>query len=188
VGFGVVGVAPDASLYAYRIFSCTGSAADDIIMQAFERAGKDGVDLISMSAGYSNLWETNSPYAPLMKGLREKGVGLVIAAGNDGGRGPYFASTPALIQDVIAVGSTANTKFTTMYRAKDSAGQTIDYAGLIPMSDSKAKYNVFTVPNDQSSVSDQADLSRFRKLWLTLFSVSLMNGRTRSRTLRTRGI
>lgn len=157
MGFGLVGVAPDATLYAYRIFSCSGSSADDVIMQAFERAGKDGVDVISMSAGYSNLWETNSPYGPLMKSLRAKNIGLVIAAGNDGERGPYFASTPALTPDVIAVGSTANTKFTTMYRAKDSAGQTLDYASLIPVSDSKAKYNVFTVPTDKTSVSYHPD-------------------------------
>ncbi|CAM1511985.1 Fc.00g094980.m01.CDS01 [Cosmosporella sp. VM-42] len=151
VGFGVLGVAPDASIYAYRIFSCEGSAADDIIMQSFEKAAGDGVDVISMSAGYTNIWETDSPYAPLMQGLLDKGVGLVIAAGNDGGRGPYFASAPALVPAVIAVGSVANDVFTNIYHANDSTGQMIEYSRIVPVEDAENEFHVFTVPNEDSS-------------------------------------
>ncbi|KAF7554036.1 hypothetical protein G7046_g6931 [Stylonectria norvegica] len=151
VGFGILGVAPGASLYMYRIFSCEGSAADDIIMQAFEKAGNDGVDVISMSAGYAELWETGSPYTSLMDRLSKKGVGLVIAAGNDGEKGPNFASTPALAPAVIAVGSVANTVFPNIYHGKDSAGQTVKFARIIPINDTENDFHVFTVPGESSS-------------------------------------
>ena len=49
VGFGLVGVAPDASLYMYRIMGCNGGATTDVILQGMERAGEAGVDVISMS-------------------------------------------------------------------------------------------------------------------------------------------
>lgn len=45
------GVAPSASLAAYRVFGCDGNAQNDVIMAAMIRAYTDGADIISMSLG-----------------------------------------------------------------------------------------------------------------------------------------
>jgi hypothetical protein len=49
IGFGVTGVAPEASLYMYRIFSCVSDdTTDNIIMDAMIQAAADRVDVISI--------------------------------------------------------------------------------------------------------------------------------------------
>ncbi|RYP70708.1 hypothetical protein DL771_005312 [Monosporascus sp. 5C6A] len=159
VGFGLLGVAPDAELYMYRIFGCLGGAADDVMMRSLQMAAEDGVDVISMSVGFASIWETGSAYGPLLDGIRKRGIGLVIAAGNDGGRGPYFASEPALNPAVIAVGSTSTSVFATVYEAAGSTGDTIEYARILPY-DNSTPFNVFTIPNEEMSCN--ADI------WLNL--------------------
>jgi hypothetical protein len=110
------------------------------MMQGFQKAAEDGVDVVSMSIGGASLYETGSPYIPLFAALRKKGIGLIIAAGNDGLNGVYYASSPALDPSVIAVGSVTNTKFSTLYNAVDSAGKTVEYARVTPITDTKPYY------------------------------------------------
>jgi subtilisin family serine protease len=43
-----VGVAPDVSFHAYKIFGCVGSTDTSVIMAAMERAFVEGMDLINM--------------------------------------------------------------------------------------------------------------------------------------------
>lgn len=133
IGYGLVGVAPEASLYAYRVLGCVGGTHDDILMQAFQKAGEDGVDVISLSVGGARVWETSLPLQPIFTALTQKGIGLVIANGNDGYYGPYLGSSPALIQEAIAVGSVSNTKFPTMFNSVDSKGRTVEYARNTPI-------------------------------------------------------
>jgi subtilisin family serine protease len=45
------GVAPDASIYAYRIFGCTGSTPDNLVIDAMLRAVRDECDVINLSLG-----------------------------------------------------------------------------------------------------------------------------------------
>jgi subtilisin family serine protease len=45
------GVAPDARIYAYRIFGCSGSTSDDLVIDAMLRAVRDGCDVINLSLG-----------------------------------------------------------------------------------------------------------------------------------------
>jgi subtilisin family serine protease len=49
--YNVTGVAPEASLYQYRIFGCTGASSDDLVIMAMQRAFNDGVDVINLSLG-----------------------------------------------------------------------------------------------------------------------------------------
>jgi subtilisin family serine protease len=51
--FGVPGVAPEASLYAYRTYGCTGTSGEDVIFKAMQRAYVDGVDVLNLSLGTS---------------------------------------------------------------------------------------------------------------------------------------
>src|SRR5699024_8031433 len=48
---GVVGVAPDATIGAYRVFGCTGSTTSDIMLSAMELAYEDEMDVVNMSIG-----------------------------------------------------------------------------------------------------------------------------------------
>jgi len=43
------GVAPGALLGSYRVFGCQGSATDDVIIEAIDRAVRDGCDIINLS-------------------------------------------------------------------------------------------------------------------------------------------
>lgn len=49
--YNVTGVAPQASILAYRVYSCSGATFDSIILSAMERAYKDGADVINLSLG-----------------------------------------------------------------------------------------------------------------------------------------
>ncbi len=51
--YGVTGVAPQASLYAYRVFSCGGQTTDDIVIQGVLQAYSDKMDVINLSFGKS---------------------------------------------------------------------------------------------------------------------------------------
>ena len=57
MGFGLIGVAPEAEIYMYRVFGCTNSATTDDILAAMEQAHTDGVDLINLSLGSVEYWQ-----------------------------------------------------------------------------------------------------------------------------------
>ncbi|RYF05626.1 MAG: hypothetical protein EOO77_28180 [Oxalobacteraceae bacterium] len=54
--YNFTGVAPDATLGAYRVFGCSGSSGDDVLIDAFTRAYEDGADIITASIGGPNGW------------------------------------------------------------------------------------------------------------------------------------
>lgn len=50
-GFGLQGVAPDATLGMYRVFACLGGTSEDTIIAAILMAAEAQVDVISISLG-----------------------------------------------------------------------------------------------------------------------------------------
>jgi subtilisin family serine protease len=131
-GFGLVGVAPEASLGMYRVFGCEGSSGDDVIMAAMQQAAEDGVDVISMSLGGLTYWEQASPYVPLAQSIVESGVAIVAALGNDGDLGPYAVSAPGLAPEVLAVGSAESEIYPTIYKAENNLGRALEYISVLP--------------------------------------------------------
>lgn len=127
--FGLVGVAPEATLGMYRVFGCGGSAATDIILQAFEKAVQDGADIISASLGGYGAWEANDPFGPVTAAIEAKGVAVIVANGNSGGDGVATVTPPGVGAKVIGVGSVENIKYPAVYPASDSAQNTFSYAG-----------------------------------------------------------
>ncbi|KAI9283082.1 peptidase S8/S53 domain-containing protein [Umbelopsis sp. AD052] len=105
---GFVGVAPDVTFGAYRIFGCTGSTADDIIMKAMEMAFDDGMDVINLSLGDQG-W-ADSPTAVLGNALADKGMAVAAAAGNAGDKGAFQVGAPAVGHHVVSVASVDNAK------------------------------------------------------------------------------
>jgi len=102
-GVGVVGVAPEASLYALKALDSEGWGDVSDVVAALDWAVANGMQIVSMSIGtntYSASLEDacNSAY--------EAGLLLVAAAGNDG---YWFGNTvdyPARYESVIAVAAT----------------------------------------------------------------------------------
>lgn len=97
---GIFGVAPQASLYAFKVCSTAGCYADDIAI-ALESAVNEGAHIINLSLGadqQSSLIKNSIDYAA------RKGTLVIAAGGNDG---PYFASIdyPAAQSNVAAVGA-----------------------------------------------------------------------------------
>lgn len=104
----VTGVAPRVLFGAYRVFGCSGSTSDDIMIAAMERALADGMQVVNMSIGAPFGWP-QWPTAMAGTRLVNKGVVVVASIGNDGASGIYAASAPGLGSKVIGVASFDNT-------------------------------------------------------------------------------
>ncbi|KAF9301220.1 hypothetical protein BGZ74_006959 [Mortierella antarctica] len=102
-----VGVAPEVTFGAYRIFGCDGSSGDDVIMAAMEMAFSDGMDIINMSLGGGSSYKSN-PQAVLGDQLVAKGMVLAAAAGNDGSEGVWMVSDTGLGDLATSVASFDN--------------------------------------------------------------------------------
>lgn len=105
---GVIGVAPEANLYAVKVLNRFGSGLLSDVIAGIDWSVTNGMQVISMSLGtsvYSASLEAacNSAY--------NAGLVLVAAAGNSGDGDPatYEYSYPAAYDSVIAVGATAST-------------------------------------------------------------------------------
>ncbi|KAJ3290734.1 hypothetical protein HDU79_002998 [Rhizoclosmatium sp. JEL0117] len=105
--FAFSGVAPDATIYAYRVFSCTGSASNDIITAAIIKAAADGADIISLSLGGGPAYadEAEDIAASLVS---QAGHFVISAAGNDGSAGPFVTSNPSNTRDGLSIASFDN--------------------------------------------------------------------------------
>jgi subtilisin family serine protease len=99
------GVAPNATLFAYKIFSCSGNPTDDILVSAFEKAYFDGADIITCSVGSAGTGFLTDPSSALASKIAELGVFISVAAGNEGRVGPYFPSSPASGELITSVAS-----------------------------------------------------------------------------------
>ncbi|CBQ73425.1 related to subtilisin-like serine protease [Sporisorium reilianum SRZ2] len=109
--YGFTGVAPGAKIRSYRVFGCTGSTPDDIIIAALQRAFFDGCDVLSLSLGGPGGW-SEAPSSAVAGRIASLGTPLSIANGNDGAYGMAYASSPATGDMVTAVGSVDNAVLT----------------------------------------------------------------------------
>ena len=107
------GVAPGASLYAYKVCSAVSSACSGLAMlQAMDTAldpngdgdMSDAVDVLNMSIGaaYGQAEDDTSEAAAV---LARSGVVVAVAAGNNADR-PYITSSPGSAPEVISVAQT----------------------------------------------------------------------------------
>ncbi|KAL8284353.1 hypothetical protein RB600_008969 [Gaeumannomyces tritici] len=102
------GVAPEASLYIYKVFadlSGGGYTDDETLIDAFLMAFRDGADIITCSVGALSGF-SDGPWAVVASRLVERGVVVTISAGNEGYSGPVFSSSGASGKNVISVAST----------------------------------------------------------------------------------
>ena len=96
------GVAPQADLYALRVFGCEGST--NVIVPAIDWAVDNGMDVINMSLG-SPFGRGGDPDEVAASNAIGAGVVVVKSAGNEG-PSPYLAGNGDGVISVAAVDST----------------------------------------------------------------------------------
>ena len=104
------GVAPGASLYAYKVLNAYGSGAISAIIAGIERAADpdqdpgtaDAVDIISMSLGLPGA--PDDPWPLAVDAAVEQGIVVAVSAGNSG---PEYGTveSPGVARRAIAVGA-----------------------------------------------------------------------------------
>ncbi|KAI9329776.1 peptidase S8/S53 domain-containing protein [Zopfochytrium polystomum] len=92
------GVAPDASIAAYRVFGCNGSTGSDVVTAAIYRAADEGADIINMSLGFGPSFSDDID-AVAVDRVSKNGVLVFVSAGNDGDAGLFAVSSPAVAQN-----------------------------------------------------------------------------------------
>jgi minor extracellular serine protease Vpr len=95
------GVAPQASIYAYRVFGCAGSASDAVVVAALNRAMTDRVDVVNMSLG-SVFGRADAPDSVASNTLALNGIVVVASAGNSG-PSAYVTGSPAAASGALSV-------------------------------------------------------------------------------------
>ena len=93
------GVAPKARLLAYRVFGCEGSSS--VVVDAIERAVRDGADIINMSLGTS-FGDAGSLDAIAADNAALAGVVVVASSGNSGASA-YLTGAPGSATRAISV-------------------------------------------------------------------------------------
>jgi len=108
------GVAPDADLYALKVFGKDGSTSDSVVIAAFEYAAdpnkdgdyKDQLDVVNLSLG-SSYGNPKILYTEAIKNISNSGTFVVASAGNSGDRA-YIVGSPSVADDAISVAASVD--------------------------------------------------------------------------------
>jgi subtilisin len=110
-GYDVVGVAPEATLYAVKVLNSAGSGTDSTVLAGLDWVAKNAnlvnppIRVVNMSLGRPGTLGDNASYRAAVKKLRDMGITVVVSAGNDQSK-EVSAVVPATYPEVIAVAST----------------------------------------------------------------------------------
>lgn len=104
----VVGVAPDSTIGAYRVFGCEGSTTAAVMLKAMEMSLEDEMDVVNLSIGSAFSSWAEYPTARATDALAREGVVVVASIGNSGANGLYSGGAPGVGLDTIGVGSVDN--------------------------------------------------------------------------------
>lgn len=108
------GVAPDAILYALKVFGKSGSTSDSVVIAALEWAAdpnrdgdlSDALDVVNLSLG-GNFGVGGVLYSQAVSNLSRAGTVVVASAGNSGDT-PYVVGSPSTSEDAISVAATVD--------------------------------------------------------------------------------
>jgi subtilisin family serine protease len=128
------GVAPQATLYALRVFGCTGST--NLVPQALDWAMDpddngnftDHLDVVNMSLG-SNYGSALDPNSVAVDNAVQAGVQVVMSAGNAGDLTYVSGSPGSAVRAVTAASSVDAGRQIDAFRFTPSGGTATTYAG-----------------------------------------------------------
>lgn len=134
--FGFVGVAPNATIYHYKVFPCSGSVATDVGVNASLTAYEEGVDVINASIGSQGGWG-NDLWSIIAARIMANGTAYMISAGNDGGRGTFIGNSLSSHIGVPSIGSIDNAYTSTLvangsFTINDASSTSIQYSPGFP--------------------------------------------------------
>lgn len=103
------GMAPDADLYAIKVFGAEGSTSDMVVIAGLEFAAdpngdgdlRDQLDIVNLSLG-SGYGNPKILYAEAVKNLAKGGTVSVISAGNSGAK-DYIVGAPGTSTEALSV-------------------------------------------------------------------------------------
>lgn len=81
-GGGITGVAPDATLLAYKVLDANGSGQDSAILAAIDEVAKQHPDVVNMSLGRPAV--PDDPVVRAIENASQAGILFCVAAGNTG--------------------------------------------------------------------------------------------------------
>ncbi|KAK2613615.1 hypothetical protein N8I77_000519 [Diaporthe amygdali] len=105
-----VGVAPEANLLSFKVFSTDGYSNEETVIEGFLKAFESGADIISASVGEGSGFTTNA-WAVVASRMVDQGVVVVVAAGNSGTDGPFDASNGASGEHVLTIAASEPGEF-----------------------------------------------------------------------------
>ncbi|KAJ3094211.1 hypothetical protein HDU97_008384, partial [Phlyctochytrium planicorne] len=118
------GVAPEATLMAYRIIGCSGTTSSDVLTAAIYRAAGDGADIINVAV-------TNGPtFAEGAQKVTAAGHFVVGAIGNSADAGLFTGGSPGLSRGALAVAAFENLAVSDKPVPTDSTVSTYSSPGL----------------------------------------------------------
>ncbi len=97
------GVAPDATIIAYRALGPGGSGTTEQVIAAIEQAIKDKVDILNLSLG-NNVNGPDLPISMALNNAVEKGITAVTSSGNSGPN-YWTVGSPGTASKAISVGA-----------------------------------------------------------------------------------
>lgn len=120
---GIKGVAPEATLLAYRVLGPGGSGTTENVIAGIEKAVQDGADVMNLSLGNS----LNDPDYATSIALDWAMAEGVVAVTSNGNAGPanWTVGSPGTSRDAISVGATQLPY--NVYNASISTSEGIDY-------------------------------------------------------------
>lgn len=125
----IKGVAPDASLLAYRVLGPGGSGTTANVIAGIERAVQDGADVMNLSLGNSS----NDPDFATSLALDWAMAEGVVAVTSNGNSGPneWTVGSPGTSREAISVGATRIPYF--LYEADMFTSNGVDYPSAAVM-------------------------------------------------------
>jgi subtilisin len=117
----VVGVAPDAAIYAVKVLDASGSGSDAAVTAGLDwvyanaTSVHPAIRVVNMSLGRAGTIDDNSLMRTAITKLRDSGITVVVAAGNDATL-EITQQVPAAYPEVLAVSSTTAKDGTNQYR------------------------------------------------------------------------
>lgn len=161
-GFGVVGIAPDADLYAVKVMASNGSGEIAWIIKGIDWAIANDMDIINMSLGATSSMLTaqeKTDWAAAVNRAYSAGIIITGASGNDG---TGTISYPARWNSILAIGATEDDKSFAWYSNYGPEQDLVAPGGLIS-----------TYPTDQP---DDGDYPNYTYMWGTSMSAPVVAG------------
>jgi len=176
-GIDVVGVAPDATLYAVKVLNSAGSGTDSAVIAGLNWVAANGpalnIRVVNMSLGRAKSSDDSAMHNAVIS-VVNAGITVVVAAGNDASK-DVADMVPAGFAEVIAVASST---------AKNGTGNST--YGYIPQDAA----SFFTTDGAGVTISapgeDQEDIVTSRR-GTSVSSVGILSTRLRGGTTRMSG-